>query len=95
MREMINKSEGEKQKLINEADGKAQEILSLGEATAESISKIAHAISSDGGQEAIKLEMSQKYFTKIGKLGDRDNRVIFPGDLTKMNELLESLGLEI
>jgi len=71
MTEMINISEGEKQKLINEAEGKAQEIISLGTATAESISKIANAINSDGGSEAIKLEMSQKYFTKIGNLSQK------------------------
>lgn len=95
MREMVNISEGEKQKLVNEAEGKAQEILSLGKATAESISKIANAINSKGGQEAIKLEMSQKYFSKIGKLSENNNKVIFPGDLTNMNDLLKSLGLEI
>lgn len=95
MTEMINISEGEKQKLINEAEGKAQEIISLGTATAESISKIANAINSDGGSEAIKLEMSQKYFTKIGNLSQNENKVIFPGDLTKMNELLESLGIDL
>ena len=62
MREMINKSEGEKMKRINEAEGKAQEIVSLGLATAESISKIAKAISATGGGDAIRLELSQKYF---------------------------------
>jgi len=95
MIEMINISEGEKMKWINEAEGKAQEILSLGKATAESISKIANAISSAGGEEAVKLEMSQKYFNKIGKLADNNNRVIFPGDLSNMNDLLKSLGLDI
>jgi regulator of protease activity HflC (stomatin/prohibitin superfamily) len=95
MTEMFNISEGEKAKLINEAEGKAQEILSLGKATAESISKIANAINSNGGKEAIKLELSQKYFNKIGKLAENKNRVIFPGDLTKMNELLKNLGIDI
>jgi len=95
MMEMVNISEGEKMKWINEAEGKAQEILSLGKATAESISKIANAINSAGGKEAVKLEMSQKYFTKIGNLGDNNNRVIFPGDLSNMNDLLKSLGLDI
>ena len=95
MTEMFNISEGEKAKLINEAEGKAQEILSLGKATAESISKIANAINSNGGKEAIKLELSQKYFSKIGKLSEKNNKVIFPGDLTKMNELLKSMGIDI
>ena len=95
MTEMVNISEGEKAKLINEAEGKAQEILSLGKATAESVSKIANAINSNGGKEAIKLELSQKYFSKIGKLSEKKNKVIFSGDLTKMNELLKSMGIDI
>ncbi len=95
MMEMMNISEGEKMKWINEAEGKAQEILSLGKATAESISKIAAAIKSKGGSEAVKLEMSQKYFNQIGKLADNNNRVIFPGDLSNMDELLENLGLHV
>ncbi len=95
MTEMINESEGEKMKRINEAEGKAQEILSLGKATAESISKIANAINSTGGAEAVKLEMSQKYFDKIGNLANNNSRVIFPGDLSNMNDLLKSLGLDI
>ena len=39
--------------------------------------------------------MSQKYFTKIGKLGESESKVIFPGDLTKMNDLLKSLGIDL
>jgi len=69
--------------------------LALGKATAESVSKIANAINSNGGKEAIKLELSQKYFSKIGTLSEKNNKVIFPGDLTKMNELLKSMGIDI
>ena len=94
-REMINKSEGERMKRINEAEGKAQEIVALGLATAESISKIAKAITATGGGDAIRLELSQKYFQKLGQLGDGANKVILPGDLSDMNALIKSLGLEI
>ncbi|MBL6988228.1 MAG: paraslipin [Bacteriovoracaceae bacterium] len=93
--EMVNKSEGEKQKKINEAQGRAEEILSIGKATAESISKIAGAINKSGGQEAIKLEIGQKYFKTISKLSSLHNRVILPADLTNMNEMLKTLGLDI
>jgi regulator of protease activity HflC (stomatin/prohibitin superfamily) len=95
MREMINKSEGEKMKQINEAEGKAAEILSIGLATAESISKIAKAITATRGGDAIRLELSQKYFNKLGQLGKNNNKVILPGDLSDMNALIKSLGLEI
>jgi len=93
MSELINKSEGEMQKRINEASGKASEILSLGEATAESIKKIAEAITGPGGQEAVKLELGQKYIKSLTKL--KDNKVIMGANLANMKEVLKGLDLDI
>ena len=95
MQEMVNKSEGEKQKLINEAEGKSEEILTLGKATAESITKIAEAISSQSGSKAVKLELGQKYFNVLSKLGNEKNRVILPANLVNMNEMLKELDLNL
>lgn len=94
-REMINKSEGEKQKKINEAEGKAQEIVSVGRATAESISKIAKAIGEEGGKEALKLELGQKYFGKLSKLANNNGKIIIPKDLSNINDVLKTMGLDI
>lgn len=95
MSEMINKSEGEMRKRINEAEGKASEILALGEATAESITKIAIAISSNGGKEAVKLELGQKYIKSLTKLKGNQNKVIMGANLADMNEMLSGLDLEV
>ncbi len=94
MREMINQSEGEKQKLINEAEGVSKEILALGEATAESITKVAQALNSEGGKEAMKLELGQKYIEALSHLKN-NSRVILSGNLTDMNEMLKTMDLEI
>lgn len=92
---LINISEGQRLKMINEAEGRAARILTLGEATAESIRKVGIAISSHGGADAVKLELGSKYFKILSGLKDKDNRVILSGNLTNMNEMLESMDLDI
>ena len=95
MRELINNSEGEMQKRINEASGKASEILYLGKATAESIRKVANAISCEGGEEAVKLELGQKYIKSLTKLKSNRNNVIMGGNLADMKEMLKGIDIEI
>lgn len=95
MRELINLSEGERQRLINEAEGRAAEILSLARATAKSIEKIGSAVVLPGGEQAIKLNMAEKFIDNIGYLADAHTKVIFPADLTNMSQLLKTLELEV
>lgn len=95
MRELINLSEGQRQRLINEAEGRAAEILALATATAASIEKIGNAVIQEGGEQAIKLNLSEKFIDNIGYLADAHTSVIFPADLTNMSRLLEALDLQI
>ncbi len=95
MRELINLSEGERQRLVNEAEGRSSEILALATATAESIEKIGNAVVQPGGEEAIKLNLSEKFIDNIAHLADAETSVIFPADLTNLNQLLEALDLRI
>ena len=92
--ELVNVSEGEMQKRINEAEGLAQEILSIGEATAESIRKIAEAINGTGGEKAVKLELAQKYFSKLSLLKNRQ-KVILAGNMLDIDELLTSMDIDV
>jgi len=93
--EMINVSEGEMQKRINEATGHAGEIRQLAEATSKSISQIAEAISEPGGDKAVSLRLSQDYLERVGELGKDQTQVLIPADLTRIDDLLNSLGLKI
>jgi len=93
--ELINRSEGEMQKLINEAEGKAQEILAISKARAESISKIAKALTIEGAEKAMRLDIAESFFNKLKKLGHKDTKVIIPGSLNKMDELLKGFNIEI
>jgi regulator of protease activity HflC (stomatin/prohibitin superfamily) len=95
MRELINLSEGERQRLVNEAEGRAQETLSLAKATAESIERIGGALSQRGGQEAIRLNLSQRYIAQLGLLANPDTAVILPVDLSNLSKQLAELGLHL
>ncbi len=93
MRELINLSEGERQRRVNEAEGKAAEIEALANATAESIRKMGSALSVHGGPEAMRLNMSQRYFDELKKIGQAGQKVIVPADIMNVDSLLASVGL--
>jgi regulator of protease activity HflC (stomatin/prohibitin superfamily) len=95
MRELINLSEGERQRIVNEAEGRAQETLALAKATAESIERIGGALSQQGGEEAIRLNLSQRYIAQLGLLANADTAVILPVDLTNLSKQLADLGLRV
>lgn len=92
--ELINRSEGEKQRRINEAQGRAEEVLAIARATAESIRKLAAALSVPGGAQAVQLQLSQKYLSKLPALARPDKRVVLPADLSRMDDLLAAVGLD-
>ncbi len=94
MTEMINQSEGEMTRQVNEAQGRAQAIKSIAEATASSIEQIGQQIAADKGIDSIRMLVSQKYLTQIGSLAKESTNVILPADLTKIDDLLDSLGLK-
>ncbi len=91
--EMINQSEGQMQRSINEAEGQAQEILSIAQAVSDSIQKIGAVAVGQGGEDAIRLQLAEKYLGKLKSLAKQDTRVILPTDLTNLDKLLASLDL--
>ncbi len=90
--EAINRSEGEKERRINEATGHASEIRALAKAGAMSISRIAEAISKDGGDEALVMQISESYIQELQKLARNDTRLILPMDLTNINSVMETVN---
>jgi regulator of protease activity HflC (stomatin/prohibitin superfamily) len=93
--ELVNKSEGEMQGRINEAEGRASEIESIANATAEAVEKVAKSISIKGGKEAVRLQLSERYLSNLNKLAKPETSILYPADLTKIDDLLESLGLKV
>jgi len=92
--EIINISEAEMQRRINEAEGRAQEIEAIAEATASSIEQIAEAISQPKGEEAMKLQLKEKYLNVMEGLGRPDNQIILPKDITNYDSLLDGLSID-
>ena len=93
--QVINQSEGEMQRRINEAEGRAEAIKTIGTATAKSIETVAAAISVEGGADAVRLRLSQQYLRSLGHLADPKTKVVLPADLSKVEDLLGSLGLSL
>ena len=93
--QVINQSEGEMQRRINEAEGRADAIKTIGTATANSIETVAAAISVEGGADAVRLRLSQQYLRSLGQLADPKTKVVLPADLSKVEDLLGSLGLSL
>src|SRR3989441_6885753 len=56
----IARSEGAKQAEINKAQGEAAAIVAVADATSEAIRKIAEAIRSPGGEQAVQLKVAEK-----------------------------------
>ncbi|AHC16823.1 SPFH domain-containing protein [Salinispira pacifica] len=91
MEENINRSEGIKEQLINEAQGRASEILAIAKASANSIRTLAKAISVEGGDDALNLQIMEGYLQSMKSLAKKDTQVVLPVDLTQIDETLEKL----
>jgi regulator of protease activity HflC (stomatin/prohibitin superfamily) len=90
-REVINRSEGEKQRRINEAEGRGQEITGIATATAESIRKIAAVLTTEGGVEALKMQVGQQYIDSLRSLDG--SKIILPANIARYEGWLDNLGL--
>ncbi len=90
--EMINRSEGEKQRQINEAEGRAEEIQLIATATAEGLRKIAEAIQTPGGTEAMNLRVAEQYVKEFGQLAQKTNTLILPAELSNIGGAVAGLA---
>jgi regulator of protease activity HflC (stomatin/prohibitin superfamily) len=86
----IQKSEGERQAAINQSQGQASAILAVAEANAQAIEKIAHAIQSQGGAEAVNLKVAEQYVTAFANLAKQGTTLIVPANLADMSSMIAS-----
>jgi regulator of protease activity HflC (stomatin/prohibitin superfamily) len=84
----IKASEAKKQKQINEAEGEAAAILSVAAATAEGLSKVAEAIQTPGGMEALQLRVAEAYVEKFGELARTNNTMVLPANLADVGSMI-------
>ena len=86
----IAKSEGDKQSQINNAQGEAAAVLTVAKATAEAIRKVAEAIQSPGGMEAVNLKVAERYVDAFGNLAKAGNTLIVPANLADVGSLIST-----
>lgn len=86
--ETIKNSEAKRQQQINEAEGQGQAILTIANATAEGIRRIAEAIQSPGGHDAVNLRVAEQYITQLGNIAKTTNTVVLPANLADAGSLV-------
>jgi len=84
----IARSEGERQAEINKAQGEAAAITAVADATADAIRKIAAAIQSPGGEQAVQLKVAEKAVEAYGQLAQKNNTMIVPGHMGEVSALI-------
>jgi regulator of protease activity HflC (stomatin/prohibitin superfamily) len=84
----IARSEGQRQAEINQAQGEASAIIAVADATAEAIRKIAEAIRSPGGEQAVQLKVAEKAVDAYAQLAQKNNTMIVPGNMTEVSALI-------
>ena len=80
--QVIKASEASRQQQINEAEGQAQAILAIASATSEGIRRVAEAIRTDGGMEAVQLRVAEQYVEQFGHLAKSTTSVIVPASVS-------------
>ncbi|MBC7665314.1 MAG: paraslipin [Caulobacter sp.] len=84
----IARSEGEKQADINKAQGEAAAIIAVADATADAIRKIAEAIRSPGGGQAVQLKVAERAVDAYQALAKTNNTMIVPGNMSEVASLI-------
>jgi len=85
----VNIAEGKKQatvlaseatmmERINLARGEADAIVAKATATAEGLQKVAKAIQSTGGNDAVSMSIAEKYVAAFEKLAKEGNTILLP-----------------
>jgi regulator of protease activity HflC (stomatin/prohibitin superfamily) len=86
--QVIKASEARKQQQINEAEGQGAAILTVAAATAEGIRRVAEAIGTPGGLEAVQLRVAEQYVREFGNLAKTGTTMILPANLTDVASLI-------
>ena len=84
----IARSEGERQAAINKAQGEASAIVAVADATAEAIRKIAQAIQSPGGEQAVQLKVAERAVEAFSHLAQKTNTMIVPANVGEVSSLI-------
>ena len=86
--ETIKASEARKQQQINEAEGQAAAILAVATATAEGLRRVADAMQTEGGMEAVQLRVAEQYIAQFGELAKSSNTLVLPANAADVGSMI-------
>ena len=86
--ETIKASEARKQQQINEAEGEAAAILAVATATAEGLRRVADAMRTEGGLEAVQLRVAEQYIAQFGELAKSSNTLVLPANAADVGSMI-------
>jgi regulator of protease activity HflC (stomatin/prohibitin superfamily) len=86
--ETIKASEARKQQQINEAEGQASAILAVAAATAEGLRRVAEALRSEGGMEAVQLRVAEQYIQQFGHLARSSTTLVLPANAADVGSMI-------
>jgi regulator of protease activity HflC (stomatin/prohibitin superfamily) len=92
--ETIKASEARKQQQINEAEGQAAAILAVATATAEGLRRVADAMQTQGGMEAVQLRVAEQYIAQFGELAKSSNTLVLPANAADVGSMI-ALAMKI
>ena len=84
----IKASEARKQQQINEAEGQAAAILAVATATAEGLRRVAEAMKTEGGMEAVQLRVAEQYIAQFGELAKSSNTLVLPANAADVGSMI-------
>lgn len=86
--QVIKASEGRKQQQINEAIGQGEAILTVATATAEGLKRVAAAITSEGGHDAVRLRVAEQYVAQFGQLAQGSTNLVLPANVADIGAMV-------
>jgi regulator of protease activity HflC (stomatin/prohibitin superfamily) len=86
--ETIKASEAHKQRQINEAEGQAAAILAVATATAEGLRRVAEAMTTEGGAEAVQLRVAEQYIAQFGALARASTTLVLPANAADVGSMI-------
>jgi regulator of protease activity HflC (stomatin/prohibitin superfamily) len=86
--QVIKASEGRKQQQINEALGQGEAILTVATATAEGLKRVAAAITSEGGHDAVRLRVAEQYVAQFGHLAQGSTNLVLPANVADIGAMV-------
>ncbi len=86
--QVIKQSEASKQQQINEAEGEAEAILAVAKATAGGLHLVANALTTEGGDAAMKLRIAEAYVQQFGNLAKEGNTLVVPANLSDLTSMI-------